>query len=398
MINPKLALIPSAYKASKIYSVLPSNGDGDFAFTRNTTATRINKEGFVEEVAVNIPRLDYRNGNCPDILFERASTNLCLYSQSNFNDQVNWLKYLAPSNLTITEDDVISPDGTLTGAKIEYVNNGSDGIFTQNVTVVNGEDYVLSIWLKGEQGGEVVKLRLSNSSGGSSGTKDTFTLTDEWVRYETDIKVADATDRGFQIRVEDTDNPLGATFYAWGAQLENNPYASSYIPTEATTISRSQDRARESMLNGDITSPKFTFFIDVRLDNTPIGTSDRFYKWSMNNSDDADRVELVVNVTSSVLNFRTTYNEVVLGNIAESVTLAPNDRIKMAIVSTDVGFDAYYNGTFVGSNSNGTLDTSSLTEISSDGGVFNPFSGYLKDLRYYDEQLTEAELIELTTL
>ena len=397
MINPKLALIPSAYKASKIYSVLPADGDGDFAFTRNTTATRINKEGFVEEVGVNVPRLDYRNGNCPDILFERASTNLCLYSQSNFNDQVNWLKYLAPSNLVVTEDDVIAPDGTLTGAKIEYINKGQDAVFTQNVTVVNGEDYVLSIWLKGEQGGEVVKLRLSNNSGGSSGTTDTFTLTERWVRYETDIKVADATDRGFQLRVEDTDNPLGATFYAWGAQLENNTYASSYIPTEATTISRSQDRARESMLNGDITSPKFTFFIDVRLDNTPIGTSDRFYKWSMNNSDDATKVELVVNATSSSLTFRTVYDESVLGNIVESVTLAPNDRIKMAIVSTDVGFDAYYNGTFVGSDSNGTLDTSSLTEISSDGGVFNPFSGYLKDLRYYDEQLTEAELIELTS-
>ena len=243
MKEPKLALIPSAYKASKIYSPLPNNGDGDFTFTRNTTATRINKDGLVERVSVNIPRLDYTNGNCPELLLERASTNLCVYSQSNFNDQVNWLKFLAPNNLVITEDDVISPDGTLTGAKIEYINNGQDAVFTQNVTVVNGEDYVLSIWLKGEQGGEVVKLRLANNSGGISGTTDTFTLTDEWVRYSTDIKVADATDRGFQLRMEQVDNPLGATFYAWGAQLENNTFASSYIPTEATSVSRSQDRA-----------------------------------------------------------------------------------------------------------------------------------------------------------
>ena len=181
MINPKLALIPSAYKASKIYSVLPVDGDGDFAFTRSTTATRINKEGLVEEVAVNIPRLDYTNGNCPELLLERTSTNLCVYSQSNFNDQVNWLKFLAPSNLVVTEDDVISPDGTLTGAKIEYINTGSDAVLTQNVTVVSGEDYVLSIWLKGEQGGEAVKLRLSENAGANSGTADAFTLTDEHI-------------------------------------------------------------------------------------------------------------------------------------------------------------------------------------------------------------------------
>ena len=395
---PSLALIPSAYKASKIYSPLPNNGDGDFAFTRNTTASRINKDGLVEDVAVNIPRLDYRNGSCPELLLERASTNLCVYSQSNFNDQVNWLKFLAPSNLTITEDNVIAPDGTLTGGKIEYINNGQDAVFTQNVTVVNGEDYVLSIWLKGEQGGEVVRLGLSNNSGGSSGTTDTFTLTERWVRYETDIKVADATDRGFQLRMEQVDNPLGTTFYAWGAQLENNPYASSYIPTTNTSVTRAQDRARESMLNGDITSPKFTFFIDVRLDNTPIGTSDRFYKWSMNNSDDADKIVMTINITSSTLNFQTAFNDTTIGTITKSTTLEPRGRIKMAMVSTDVGFDAYYNGEFVGSMTNGVLDTSSLTEISSDGGVFNPFSGYLKDLRYYDQELTQAELIELTTL
>ena len=47
MQKPKLALIPSAYKVSTVYSVLPVDGDGDFAFSRNGSATRCNNDGYI---------------------------------------------------------------------------------------------------------------------------------------------------------------------------------------------------------------------------------------------------------------------------------------------------------------------------------------------------------------
>ena len=83
MNNPKLALIPSGYKAEKVYSVLPSDGSGDFTFDRaNGLATRINKEGLLEEVANDTPRLDYSNGTCPVLLLEKEKTNLVSFSES----------------------------------------------------------------------------------------------------------------------------------------------------------------------------------------------------------------------------------------------------------------------------------------------------------------------------
>ena len=42
MAIPKLAMIPSGYKEGKVYSVLPTNGDGDFTFSRGSSATRVN--------------------------------------------------------------------------------------------------------------------------------------------------------------------------------------------------------------------------------------------------------------------------------------------------------------------------------------------------------------------
>ena len=83
-----IALIPSGTKASKLYSVLPANGNGDFTHTRGSSATRVNKDGFIEEgIATNVPRLDYPLtsgvvGDCPNLLLEPSRTNLLVRSNA----------------------------------------------------------------------------------------------------------------------------------------------------------------------------------------------------------------------------------------------------------------------------------------------------------------------------
>ena len=86
MIKPTLALIPSAYKPSTVYSVLPSDGVGDFDFTRAGEATRINKDGLIETVDSNVPRLNYPLidgvvSGCPSLLLEPLRRNLIRYSE-----------------------------------------------------------------------------------------------------------------------------------------------------------------------------------------------------------------------------------------------------------------------------------------------------------------------------
>ena len=47
MENPILAMIPSGYNAAdaKLYSILPSDGSGDFTVSVDADATRVNKAG-----------------------------------------------------------------------------------------------------------------------------------------------------------------------------------------------------------------------------------------------------------------------------------------------------------------------------------------------------------------
>ena len=74
-----LVQIPSGYKAAddKLYSVVPSNGDGDFTVTVDADATRVNKDGLIESVAADQARLnyDYTNPQDPHLLLEPSRTN-----------------------------------------------------------------------------------------------------------------------------------------------------------------------------------------------------------------------------------------------------------------------------------------------------------------------------------
>jgi len=116
-----LVLTPNAYKASKLYSVVPSSGLGDMTVTRATTATRVNSLGLIESVASNVPRLNYDvAGGCPSILLEPQRTNLLTYSEDFIN--AVWVKsaIAGASMPVVTADDTISPDGSLDADKVVF--------------------------------------------------------------------------------------------------------------------------------------------------------------------------------------------------------------------------------------------------------------------------------------
>jgi hypothetical protein len=87
--NASLLVTPNGYKASKIYSAKPTDGTGDLAFSRASTAMRRNSAGLWEEVANNVPRLQYPvGGGCPSWLFEPQATNIL--QQSNNISSLVW--------------------------------------------------------------------------------------------------------------------------------------------------------------------------------------------------------------------------------------------------------------------------------------------------------------------
>ena len=54
--DASLAMIPSAYKDGKLYSIRPTDGSGDFTFSRgsNLAATRVDVNGLIEKGRENV--------------------------------------------------------------------------------------------------------------------------------------------------------------------------------------------------------------------------------------------------------------------------------------------------------------------------------------------------------
>jgi hypothetical protein len=81
---PSLLIVPYRSKTGKLYSQIPTSGNGDFTVTRATTATRVGPDGLIASVASGIPRLDYYTSGgtagCPALLVEPAATNLAFHS------------------------------------------------------------------------------------------------------------------------------------------------------------------------------------------------------------------------------------------------------------------------------------------------------------------------------
>ena len=102
-----------------------------FTFDRASSATRVNKQGLIETVGADQPRVDYLNDSNGALLLEPSRTNLITYSE-DFS-QSAWNK----TNLTLLSNNIISPDGTSNASKLTVTSTGAvletteQSVFTQ---------------------------------------------------------------------------------------------------------------------------------------------------------------------------------------------------------------------------------------------------------------------------
>ena len=129
MAKPKLALIPAA-QGDKFYSVLPSDGVGDFDFTRNSSATRIAPTGFIQTV---------------------ESYGSELLTNGNFDNDSDWTK---------------ETGWTISGGKLVATNVTGSNACYQNPTLVAGKSYKITFEITSHTSGGI-KLAVGTSSTGS---------------------------------------------------------------------------------------------------------------------------------------------------------------------------------------------------------------------------------------
>jgi len=270
-------------------------GTGSATFTRSTIGTFVDKDdGLVKTAAIDAARFE-QNG----ILIEGASTNLLLRSEEF--DNAAWTKNTA----IVSADSTVAPDGNSTADGIQASSVSSEEKRVSQATasiaistIVNHTVFVK----KAAQDFAVITIFDSASKGvrrfidltdGSISTNDDFNspispfvstkvLTNGWVRITVGLTTGSTgvvTARVQPAAVDGTKAYATATgidqIFIWGAQLEELPFASSYIKTVASTVTRTADNLSIDAAN--IPVPTVDYSISASVD--VLGTNSVQQDW-----------------------------------------------------------------------------------------------------------------------
>jgi hypothetical protein len=416
---PSLALIPSGYKASKVYSVLPTNGTGDFTFTRSGNATRVNSEGLIELVSTNVPRLNYPliDGvvqGCPSLLLEPSRTNLVTFSEQF--DNAAWVKSFS----ILTSNAATSPDGYTNADKLIATSVLDGHIVRQPATLTDSTNYSLSVFAKAAEY-DFCRLQPTTKDGtsnntffnlvtgvvASTGVGHTATIEDfsnGWYRCTIVYNAGTGATTTNQQRIGVSQDGINQSFlgndssgiYIWGAMLEAGSYPTSYIPSlTGSQTTRSAETCNNAGDASTFNDSEGVLMAEIKwLDESGayrgISVSD-----GLSNDNNRIQINFNQNTGNLVLN-------VTVGGVHQALyssTIFPSNFLKVGIKYKENDFAFWVNGIEIYTDNLGiTYPANTLSELKFNsplGAV--PFYGNTKQIQYFNTALNDSDLETLTS-
>ena len=364
-----------------------------FTTTRNSIGTRVNKEGLIEVVGNDVPRIDYTDSAEGVLLLEPQSANLITHSIDLTNS--SWVKTGTGTGSTpsVTSNYSVSPDGTQNADRVIFDLNGgtANGDISQvSVTFgsVSSASYTNSVYIKSNTANDY-DLVVADPSGGNV----VKTITPQWQRF--DNSRTSVTNLSIRIRLRGDESTSDyADVSIWGAQVEQNSYPTSYIPTSGSTVTRLADTANGSGNSEVFNDSEGVLFADTAAlvdDNTSkrISISD-----GSSNPNNLVCIDMSEYTNTIVGRIRTSNSEVAF---LQSASQNQTQKNKIAVKYKVNDFALWINGFEVDTDNNGAVPIG-LNDVSFDrGNGSNDFYGKTKEVAYYDEILTDLELETLTS-
>ena len=380
--------------ANKEGSTLAYNDEGNnykplpFSFSRDSIGTRVNKEGLIEVVGNNKPRIDYTDSADGVLLLENSATNLITYSSDL--SVLSKVSVGSASSPVTTANYALAPDGTMTATRVVFDLNG--GTTSQDRSIlrqsISSGDYYLSIYVKSTNGTE---QKVMWHDGGEF---NTTTVTNQWKRITYDSRSGISN---VGIALNGTSGVDTSDILVWGFQAEANSFPSSYIPTSGSTVQRAAETA-----NGSGNSEVFNDSEGVLMVQTSIldfSTSDSWISISENSNINNNQFNLRFISNSNIIQAVSRANglgqDVVLQHTINDKTAVNKISIKYKLNDWGLWVNGFEVDTETSSNA---FTPNSLDVLDFDRGNNSKFFyGKTKEIAYYDTILTDLELEKLTS-
>jgi hypothetical protein len=244
----------------------------------------------------NVPRLDYTDSSCPALLLEPQRTNI--FRQSEYYNT-----YWSHTNSSVSNNQLESPEGFVNASILSVVSPAQAGINVFN-TWSDNTTYSMSAFVKKKigsyigfgvygnvMGDEWIKWNLDN---GTSTANDLWTnanfedFGNGWYRISATITTTSGSTSksGFKLNLmTDTSyssGNVGDEAYIYGAQLEAGSYATSYIPTYGTSVTRNNETLLLGGMSSDVALGATSGTLMVEFDYTQESLGDVIQWYSGN--------------------------------------------------------------------------------------------------------------------
>ncbi len=362
-----------------------------FDFSRDSKATVINKDGLIEEVGNNVPRIDYKDDTKGALLLEPSRTNLVSYSEAFDNSA--WVKgFNIATTPIVTPNQSISPDGNITSDKIVFpIVSSGFSIVTRPITVTNNY-YSQSIYLKGELGNETIWLM--NTKDGITYYEIECNLTTQWQRFNYSALLTSGADNiqfGIDTRSATQSSNTIQTIYAWGAQIEEGSYATSYIPTQGGVVTRLVDACYNDNLANVIGQTEGTFY----LETVPLNSSTNYTERVMQFESSGSGFMTIQRYSNSNITFYGT-NGSNNWSIQGTGLFVGGQTIKIAGAYKDNDIALYVNGVQIGTNTSANAPQTEKLRFANNPSGSLGYVGTHKEVKLYNTRLSNSELAALT--
>jgi hypothetical protein len=387
-------------------------GNGSSIFIQNAqvesfpTAT----EYFPTTTRLNIPRIDYTNGSCPSLLVEPQRTNLCPTS-SNFG--------VTLFNVTVSRNVVTAPNGNNEADRLLDNNANDEHLLSQNYSsITNGTTYTYSCFFKsdGTGGRAVIRTYVGNwvyavynlNNGTVAFTDGSLTASIQnfgngWYRcILTTTAVMDYDPMVTQIGVANSSNQyiyqgtsnLGLYFH--GYQAEQGSYATSYIPTTSTAVTRNADVISKTGISSLIGQTEGTIYAEIKV-NKLIGTASR-YIFHISDGTANNRIYMAFSGSSSNILRGRIFNSGTLQCSIDSSTITTTGTYKLALAYKNNDIVFYINGVQIGVDTSASIPTCSRVDIGHNYAGASQLGDNIVNANIFKTRLTNSELQSLTTL
>ena len=295
--------------------------DSRFTFSRGTSGSFVGSNGLIQSASSDVARFDHNpaTNTAKGLMLEEARTNLVEHSEE-FNDS-----FFTSTRVSVSANATTAPDGTTTADTLIEDSSNNTHLVHFDASVSNNTFYSVSVFAKQASGDRRLKIVFDDENSGFAISEAIFRLDNgtvtntsctsatiedfgnDWFRC---IATEKATATTSSARIILNLNDSSGSSYAgdgssglhlWGMQLEAGKFASSYIKTTGSTLTRNADAATmgptSSLPFVEFNTSEGTLMMEGSVSFTP-SASDFHNLVRLEGSNSAtDRIDLRINST-----------------------------------------------------------------------------------------------------